>query len=511
MDAIIMILEVSKISRADSLPVIVYLLKHRLETRVEPPYVYNFAKPDEVQQIGVTLQTTGPVKRNYTIRKFSSASNQIQGPVSHNGLISYRPTRETWDGYGRFKAGEKSNRIGDFEAVQRLMLGEKFHRSGDLEATRSCLTAGDKFNRTGDFEAARSWNLGDNFHRTGDFEATRGWNSGENFHRAGDFEVSRSLNSAEYFRRTGDFEATQSINSGENFQRTRDFEVAREPNRGPRARRVCSPSSSLAETSHLSVKVRRDKYNLPDFQTVYENAKFFVIKSYSEDDVHKSIKYDVWASTANGNKKLDAAFHDAETQAKDTGISCPMFLFFSVNGSGQFVGLAEMIGQVDFNKDMDFWQQDKWNGFFPVKWHIIKDIPNSKLRHIILENNDNKPVTYTRDTQEVGLQQGLEMLSIFKSYTEVTSMLDDYTFYEDQEKSILARKSPQTPSPQMDMYRSEFPNYFEARRRAELSSSSSMKEVRTDSMTSLVSLTRNLSLNSHLQRPGASIDTTKYR
>lgn len=72
-----------------------------------------------------------------------------------------------------------------------------------------------------------------------------------------------------------------------------------------------------------------------------------------------------------------------------------------VNGSGQFIGLAEMAGQVDFNKDMDFWQVDKWSGFFPVKWHVIKDIPNTQLRHIILENNDNRPVTFTRDTQEV--------------------------------------------------------------------------------------------------------------
>ena len=50
---------------------------------------------------------------------------------------------------------------------------------------------------------------------------------------------------------------------------------------------------------------------------------------------------------------------------------------------------------------MDFWQQDKWNGYFLVKWHIVKDVPNPQLRHIILENNDNKPVTNSRDTQEV--------------------------------------------------------------------------------------------------------------
>lgn len=60
-----------------------------------------------------------------------------------------------------------------------------------------------------------------------------------------------------------------------------------------------------------------------------------------------------------------------------------------------------MAGPVDFNKNLDFWQQDKWTGRIPVKWHIVKDVPNSQFRHIILENNDNKPVTNSRDTQEV--------------------------------------------------------------------------------------------------------------
>lgn len=72
-----------------------------------------------------------------------------------------------------------------------------------------------------------------------------------------------------------------------------------------------------------------------------------------------------------------------------------------MNASGQFVGLAEMFGPVDLNKTMNFWQQDRWHGFFPVKWHIIKDIPNALFRNIVLENNDNRRVTASRDTQEV--------------------------------------------------------------------------------------------------------------
>jgi hypothetical protein len=78
-----------------------------------------------------------------------------------------------------------------------------------------------------------------------------------------------------------------------------------------------------------------------------------------------------------------------------------LFHFLQVNSSGQFCGVAEMIGAVDFTKNMDFWLQGKWNGCLPVKWHIVKDVPNGHFRHIILANNENKPVTHSRDTQEV--------------------------------------------------------------------------------------------------------------
>lgn len=75
-----------------------------------------------------------------------------------------------------------------------------------------------------------------------------------------------------------------------------------------------------------------------------------------------------------------------------------------VNASGQFCGVAEMVGPVDFEKNADYWQQDRWSGQFPVKWHIIKDVPNIRFRHVLLENNDNKPVTHSRDSQEVSFE-----------------------------------------------------------------------------------------------------------
>ncbi|RZC12798.1 YTH domain-containing protein ECT4-like isoform X2 [Glycine soja] len=193
------------------------------------------------------------------------------------------------------------------------------------------------------------------------------------------------------------------------------------------------------EKDKTSTILECDQYNKADFPEEYTDAKFFVIKSYSEDDIHKSIKYNVWASTQNGNEKLDAAYQEAQQKPGST----PVFLFFSVNTSGQFVGLAEMIGPVDFNKSVEYWQQDKWNGCFPLKWHIVKDVPNNLLRHITLDNNENKPVTNSRDTQEVMLEPGLKLIKIFKEYSSKTCILDDFGFYEARQKTILEKKAKQ--------------------------------------------------------------------
>ena len=130
-------------------------------------------------------------------------------------------------------------------------------------------------------------------------------------------------------------------------------------------------------------------------------ARFFVIKSYTEEDVHKSLKYEIWSSTDPGNKRLDKAF-------RENGGRGPIYLFFSVNTSGHFCGMAEMLTpvrhrfyisgyyaganllwlpfpQLDYSRTSTVWAQDKWKGVFKVRWIFVKDIPNAILRGIRLE------------------------------------------------------------------------------------------------------------------------------
>ncbi|CAD5114445.1 DgyrCDS3576 [Dimorphilus gyrociliatus] len=168
-------------------------------------------------------------------------------------------------------------------------------------------------------------------------------------------------------------------------------------------------------------------YNPKDLNLNVKGARFFIIKSYSEDDIHRSIKYAIWCSTEHGNKRLDSAFNEREGKG-------PVYLFFSVNGSGHFCGVAQMMSAVDYSTTSSVWAQDKWRGKFEVKWIYVKDVPNSQLRHIRLENNENKPVTNSRDTQEVPPDKGRQVLRIIHQYRQTTSIFDDFIHYENRQK-----------------------------------------------------------------------------
>lgn len=140
---------------------------------------------------------------------------------------------------------------------------------------------------------------------------------------------------------------------------------------------------------------------------------------------------------------MDQAFRDAEADGS------PIYLLFSVNGSGHFCGVAQMTSAVDYNSVSSVWHQDKWKGKFSLTWIYVKDVPNGQLRHIRLENNENKPVTNSRDTQEVPNPKGQQVLQIIHTFKHSTSIFDDIDFYEQrQEEEVTKRVDPPGMGPQ---------------------------------------------------------------
>jgi len=86
------------------------------------------------------------------------------------------------------------------------------------------------------------------------------------------------------------------------------------------------------------------------------------------------LKYKYWCSTYYGNRRLEAAWDLQESDSKTRG---EVYLFFSVNSSGHFCGIAKMESRPSNENVLDIWTKDehneggensKWRGGFKIKW-----------------------------------------------------------------------------------------------------------------------------------------------
>ena len=76
-----------------------------------------------------------------------------------------------------------------------------------------------------------------------------------------------------------------------------------------------------------------------------------------------------------------------------------------------------------------------------MKWLFIKDIPNQHLRRIKLSNNEGKPITNSRDCQEVLYEQGVDTMKLILEYASTTCMLDDLEHSDlNEEMKRIAKK-----------------------------------------------------------------------
>ncbi|CAG2211560.1 YTHDF [Mytilus edulis] len=138
--------------------------------------------------------------------------------------------------------------------------------------------------------------------------------------------------------------------------------------------------------------------------------RYFIIKSCNKEKVLSSMRENVWSSTTEGNIRLNAAYNDQERKG-------PVYLFFSVNKSKCFCGVAKMFSPVDYKTRWSQWKQNngRWQECFDVRWIIVKNIPNDNLRNLsIKQNSKTFPVTFSQDTQELSLENGTKMMEIFQ-------------------------------------------------------------------------------------------------
>ncbi|KAJ3175330.1 hypothetical protein HDU87_006280 [Geranomyces variabilis] len=177
--------------------------------------------------------------------------------------------------------------------------------------------------------------------------------------------------------------------------------------------------------------------NPTNFETRPVNSSYFVIKSNSTFNILASLAHNVWASTELGNRRLDAAFHAASqtnnnSNNNDNNVdSGGVYLFFSVTSSGRFCGVARMASGVDWDRVEAIWEGGKrYKGTFELEWIFVKDVPNAAVRHLKVSANENKPVSNSRDTQQVVEEIGHDMLRIF-SQTSCTGHSALYDLFAD--------------------------------------------------------------------------------
>jgi hypothetical protein len=65
-----------------------------------------------------------------------------------------------------------------------------------------------------------------------------------------------------------------------------------------------------------------------------------------------------------------------------------------------------------------------------LHWLFVKDVLNKNFRSIPNNLNDNRPVTNSRDCQEVPYNEGMTMLEIYRDFNEHTSIIDDLPNFE---------------------------------------------------------------------------------
>lgn len=157
-------------------------------------------------------------------------------------------------------------------------------------------------------------------------------------------------------------------------------------------------------------------------------GKFFILLSHCEDDIHKSLKYGIWTSSIEGNQFLNKVFLDHKGTE-------PIYFFFSVIGSGMFVGFAEMITTVNFNASFNGWYPDFSSlGYFGVRWIFVKDIPYKLVFHVKAQNGES--VTQVGDCEEIPKLSGYKLFRVFANTKKFRSLLEDFTYYDTKEESV---------------------------------------------------------------------------
>lgn len=139
----------------------------------------------------------------------------------------------------------------------------------------------------------------------------------------------------------------------------------------------------------------------PSFPLI-NGSQFFIIKSSTKENIEKSKRHSVWATTIQNSNRLNEAFKKGK-----------VILIFSANASQSYQGYAIM---TSFSADSpsNLWQVDniKLAGDFSVAWLCYCELSFSKVKHIKNPKKNDELVIKSRDCTELSEEIGFELCKL---------------------------------------------------------------------------------------------------
>eukprot|EP00042_Codosiga_hollandica_P051756 m.641720 g.641720 ORF g.641720 m.641720 type:complete len:1498 (+) comp58345_c0_seq33:67-4560(+) len=136
------------------------------------------------------------------------------------------------------------------------------------------------------------------------------------------------------------------------------------------------------------------------------SSRYFIMKCDDARNAKISLTKGIWATTNRIASKLNAAFRNCSK----------VFLFWSVDGSQEFCGFGQMTSAS--RNQSSSWVGSKGNVSFPltldVQWLSQTPVGFDKTAHLKNSLNQNKPIKYFQDGQELNAKVGLQLLNLFE-------------------------------------------------------------------------------------------------
>ena len=143
-----------------------------------------------------------------------------------------------------------------------------------------------------------------------------------------------------------------------------------------------------------------------EFDTALNKARFFIIRSANQENIHVSREYKEWATTRSNEGRLNEAYTT----------SPHVFFIFAVSKTPYFQGIARMSSPIS-SKVGIFWKNTetiKLGGCFKVQWITTNTLFFNRVANFTNSYNDNEPLKKSRDGTEVDPKIGREVCLMFE-------------------------------------------------------------------------------------------------